>query len=822
MNGANIYTTVTTSYNVRDQILEYRQFAGSSGASSLATTNEYDGYGRLWWSKQPIEGSSSTGIVYQYNANDSIQTVTDPRGVITSFAYNNRGLLQNINFNPNGAPNVASYGPISFTYDSVGNRLSMTDSSGSSEYHYDTLSRMDWEKRHFNGLAQDYFLYYQYNLVGQVREIKDHFNDATYYNYDKVGRVVSVTGADLTRGEQYQYTSSNPASLIKYRAWDGIREFKYGNNIQTSLSYDSRLRNSIFEITGKAQGPDDPDPSPQAMKTEAEYDPAGQLRYVRDHKDATFNRAFKWDHLGRMEEAYSGFEADVFANKPQSGLLGPFRQSFQYDQFGHLTQRATRFWSKNDTVNVSYDTTNGRNQNPAWQYDAAGKLTQDENLKYFYNAAGLNWQIQDLNGVPKNTQEYDGSGNVVKDDRSFHFYLNSTVLGGVPVAELLNTGEKDLGNIYLGGTRIAQLKDGTGGAWNPPDKWVIWNHVNPTTGSNGRSSEQAWYYKESELDAMGVNVGFEDPFILPNPPDDPNTEPGIPGLLSGAGETGRKCTLDGITVDCAFVMPLIESGAAVRAPSSNVVSVFNNRTSQFVGFAFWDGRETPDGHFEFGYKYTAYDESTNSMLQGIGTISVGTYSVDIMQGEFFGLGGGLGLQQSKKSKTASPTPKKEERTTDDAGRTCDRSERQYVYVKNRHTRLTGSLIGHTWIQVPSGSWGFGPNSIGLEGAGSVQNNSNPIKYSSAYTITYTACPETMALIEKTISEWKAKTDLYYVYNNRPKTIVEKHYAIFPTVVISFAGYNCTGWVCMVLESGGIKPPVSSSTPGIYPFNAPRK
>ncbi|MFN7949557.1 MAG: hypothetical protein U0Z53_29640 [Blastocatellia bacterium] len=593
-NGV-VDTTALTTWDVLDQITEQKQSAAIGGAA-LTAAFDYDGYGRLWRRRLPIEGPDSLGTRFTYNDDDAVDTMTDPRGVITSYTYNARGLTQTVTFNTGGSQTIAPFGPLSFTYDENGNRLTMNDGAGSTTYHYDALSRMDWEKRHFNGLTPDFSLSYKYNPAGQVKEIKDHFNDVTYYNYDKTGRVSSVTGADLTRGEQYQFTSTAGNSPIKYRAWDGVKEMTYGNNIRHSLGYDARQRITSFEATGKVQGPDDPDPSPLVMKTGQEYYVDGQLRYVRDDKDSRFTRAYKWDHLGRLEEAYSGDEADLFAGKPPGTLPGPYRQSFQHDVFGHLTNRTTRYWSQDNTLTAVYDPVSGRNRNTGWQYDETGHVTQDENLKYFYNAAGLNWQAQNLAGAVQATREYDGDGNVVKWQGAY--YLNATVLGGLPITEFgVLPGAspvKNYSNIYLRGARIAQLRDGTSFA-TPPDKWVIWDQVNPLTGSNGRSTEEAWYYKEAEPDPQGINVGFDDPFVPPDPPPDPNAERGIPALLRGPGETGKKCSLDGIIVDCGFVAPLIDGGAVVIAPPETTRYNAEKKTFEFfrAGLSGQTGWYTP-------------------------------------------------------------------------------------------------------------------------------------------------------------------------------------------------------------------------------------
>ena len=470
LSDGGVYRTTTAKYNVRDQIEEIKSIAGSAGAFQIAT-NEYDGHGRLWRRKLPIEGAGSLGTRFTYYNDDTVNTVTDPRNVISTYTYNARKLVTGVSFNTGGNPDIAGYGPLSFTYDKKGNRLTMTDGAGSTTYHYDILSRMDWERRYFNDLSQGYYIYYTYNLAGQVKEVKDHFNDVIYYNLDKAGQVASVTGADLTRGEQYQFTSSQPSSRITYRAWGGLKHMTAGNGVKTDMTYDQSMRGKLFEVTDVLREPSDWDQTPLAMKAEHEYYGDGSLKYVKDHKDSVFDRAYKWDQVGRLEIAYTGPEARGFAGKePPSTVSGPYRQAYQHDEWGNMTSRVTQFWSKTDTLNTSFTPETGRN--PNWSYDAAGRLTQDSNLKYLYDAAGYNWQNQDLSSVPKATQLRDGDGNVVKHDCTR--YANSTVLGGRPLTEIDCLGSKAFGECLFGRNAHCQV-----------ERWDVIHHPSGQMGDLG-------------------------------------------------------------------------------------------------------------------------------------------------------------------------------------------------------------------------------------------------------------------------------------------------------------------------------------------------
>jgi hypothetical protein len=120
-------------------------------------------------------------------------------GLTPGFNYNNnRHLVTSINYNvgdPTGNTAV-TFPTVSFGYDAVGNPTSMSDGLGTSTYHYDALSRMDWEEKSLS--VHTYRLSYSYNLANELTGITgpSQFGSVQVgYNYDDVGRLNSVTGS---------------------------------------------------------------------------------------------------------------------------------------------------------------------------------------------------------------------------------------------------------------------------------------------------------------------------------------------------------------------------------------------------------------------------------------------------------------------------------------------------------------------------------------------------------------------------------------------------------------------------------------------------
>jgi YD repeat-containing protein len=426
IDGA-VYSTTTNSYNVRDEVLSVKAYQGSGDGSSCPTgtcqetTMTYDGYGRLNARKRPIESSAAS---YVYNADNTVQSVTDARGASRNLFYNARHLVTDITYNvPYG---VAATPPASFSYDEAGNRVSMIDGVGLTSYLYDTQNRMLSETRYFNGLGNPYTLSYSYNLAGQLTSLTEPFGATYSYSYNKAGGLTSVTGAGTARTSLY-------ANNFQYLAWGGLKHVAYGDSVVEDRSYTPRLQVASF-VSARVNVPNYP---PTLMSSTYQYSADGRIKGTSDLVDHNFDRAYRYDQVGRVSATYTAQEARNFLNNqpPPSSDTGPYNQSYQYDAWSNITQRTSRFWSQAPTtLTLNPDPATNRNTDPAWQYDAAGNILHDNSLQYDYDAAGRVARIAQT-GV-NDAQAYDGDGQVAKHvqrEASFIaevYDLRSSVLGG--------------------------------------------------------------------------------------------------------------------------------------------------------------------------------------------------------------------------------------------------------------------------------------------------------------------------------------------------------------------------------------------------------
>ena len=87
--GGSVYSTSVTTYNARDEMTLARQYQGAEGSGTYQdTTMAYDGYGRLRTQHAPeqqIDANNPASMdhtTWDYNADDTIQKVTDARGAL--------------------------------------------------------------------------------------------------------------------------------------------------------------------------------------------------------------------------------------------------------------------------------------------------------------------------------------------------------------------------------------------------------------------------------------------------------------------------------------------------------------------------------------------------------------------------------------------------------------------------------------------------------------------------------------------------------------------------------------------------------------------
>ena len=543
--SGTIYSTTTRRYNVLDQVTRVRVYPGMApgpepegeGTAYQTSTATYDGYGRLATSKKPIQGGP---VSYAYDNDGTLLSTTDPRGVVTSYGFTNaagytnkRHLVNSITYT-NAPSEVPVPTQIRFEYDAVGNRTRMSDESGSVDYVYNTLSQLTSETRQFAGLNGSYPLTYGYTLSGQLKSITYHTTEITNYGYDSAGRLLGVSGSGPGAVPSY-------VSNLRYRAWGAPRDLDYGNTTHSHYDYNARLLPTGFAVSNVKPAALDTYPSGNipagtqsaTMTWTYDYYADGRPHHVYDSALGRFTRAYDYDHVGRLKEAYSGLEAQGLPADTYRQQV-PYRQTMSYDVWGNTTSLAGRLYSRfqNDSGNYANDRRQG------FTYDAAGNVTQDRRAHTF-DAAGRHTQaVANASGdmvgdgsaqYPYQpsldiTQAYDGDGRaalrdqITREDVYFYnennepiysgydvvsdvrFYVRSNVLGGAVALELNAQGQQIRRNVYAAGQRVARQEGGVN----------TYEHHNPVTGGWLSTASDRLESRE-ERDPLGAELPLNSP-----------------------------------------------------------------------------------------------------------------------------------------------------------------------------------------------------------------------------------------------------------------------------------------------------------------------
>ncbi|MEK6287871.1 MAG: hypothetical protein AABO57_19300, partial [Acidobacteriota bacterium] len=152
----------------------------------------YDGLSRLKQATNPESGT----INYTYDDNGNLQTKTDARSVVTTFAYDGLNRVTTRTYS-GPAPGGTTPG-VTYVYDTLGagqngkGRLTSVSSSVSSYSYgsYDVMGRVLTGTQTTDG--QNYSMSYQYNLAGGMTSETYPSNKVVVTEYDSAGRIAGV------------------------------------------------------------------------------------------------------------------------------------------------------------------------------------------------------------------------------------------------------------------------------------------------------------------------------------------------------------------------------------------------------------------------------------------------------------------------------------------------------------------------------------------------------------------------------------------------------------------------------------------------------
>ena len=402
---------ITYQYDLNDRLVKVKQggaetrYAYDAVGNVTAVTNgegnttsyEYDAASRLTSARNPLDEITS----YVYDRNGNLSKVKQADGSTISYDYDALDSLVSKNYSEESTPSVL-YG-----YDSEGRCVSMDDFSGKNAYQYDELGRVV-SVTSSNGEK----IGYRYDKCGNLSKLIYPDGSSVSYEYDALNRLTSVIDRD---GQTTSYT---------YDRSGNVTEVKRPNDTRSVISYNSI--NAVTKVTNYAAN------DRAISEYEYEYDLSGAITKeisIVEGKKAV--REFEYDAVGSLHSE------TVSAGKSTC------KYTYEYDHSGNRTKVTSDENGKESTVTYQYDkadrltrTTDSVNGNTLFTYDANGNRaskTGSDGVKYTYEYDTENRlrAVKD-NGTLLMAALYDGNGDrVFTVNRSTRNYTETTSQPGV-------------------------------------------------------------------------------------------------------------------------------------------------------------------------------------------------------------------------------------------------------------------------------------------------------------------------------------------------------------------------------------------------------
>mgnify|MGYP004453643367 CR=1 FL=1 len=210
---------ISYTYDLLDRIINVTE------GETQTAQYEYDSVGNL---TKYIDGNNKT-TTYTYNKLGEMTSITDPLGKVKEFSYNVNAMLDTVT-NPDGSTVNYDYDVLDeligkrydneedpqalYGYDIDGNRISMDDVAGTTEYEYDEVGRITavnlsngkqikYAYDEYGNISKLTYpdnttVQYTYNELDQITQIKDRQGKVTKYDRDANGNITKVTRPNNT------------------------------------------------------------------------------------------------------------------------------------------------------------------------------------------------------------------------------------------------------------------------------------------------------------------------------------------------------------------------------------------------------------------------------------------------------------------------------------------------------------------------------------------------------------------------------------------------------------------------------------------------
>ncbi|MBA4386928.1 MAG: hypothetical protein C0404_03040 [Verrucomicrobia bacterium] len=329
------------AYNVNDQLTRI------TDAQNNAKTIQYDGLKRKTSMNDPDRGAMS----WEHDQVGNVIETTDAKGQVIRYTFDgvNRVLAEDylddgLPFSFNRSPDVAYFYDMPVTNLDLGNGVRSTasntrgqmayvrDLSGEEHASYDNRGRASYAVKRVidpgNSALVSYTTTYEYDLADRITAMIYPDNDRVNYAYDDASRLARIWGD----------SAGNIISNVVYGPAGQMTATAYGNGVQTTRTYDPRLRLTNLHTRQPALGL-------ELIHFAYEFDAASNIRGIYDERPGAAipngdprrnTQMFDYDDLYRLTQVRYSF-----------GLPGQYQGStngtieYRYDRLGNMLSQTS-------------------------------------------------------------------------------------------------------------------------------------------------------------------------------------------------------------------------------------------------------------------------------------------------------------------------------------------------------------------------------------------------------------------------------------------------------------------------------------------------
>ncbi|MFC6671373.1 RHS repeat-associated core domain-containing protein [Marinobacterium aestuariivivens] len=376
--------TTTYSYDAADQLIattdargfttRFNYDAGGNlltvtNANNATTTYTYDSIGRRSSRLNPLGET----ITYAYNTRDNLIQTHDANGQTIDYAYDELGRL----VSATTPDNALIYG-----YDAAGNMTTANDSDSTLNFTYDRANRL--VSAETGGTTQPVVtLSYSYDAIGRRNSLTDSEGGSHSYSYDDADRLTELlTPANEILSMNYDAAGrptgiSYPNGVTMTNTYDlagRVKSIIHATSSSDLVSFDY-LYNALGNITQIIGYTD---------TRSFDYDPIQQLTSAGTNAAPAF---YNYDGVGNRTSSHL---SNSYSHNAANQLISDNNFTYIYDANGNLLTKTDQTTGK--LINYSYDAQNqliaisfpdGSNVN--YRYDALNRRI----AKVFNNSSSV-------------------------------------------------------------------------------------------------------------------------------------------------------------------------------------------------------------------------------------------------------------------------------------------------------------------------------------------------------------------------------------------------------------------------------------------------